>query len=105
MTTIKKQICHQDDCHGNMGLIAVSHSDYADDGTNILLDANENSYGPGLYFDRDSQPSEKSHTPVNGHPDVGPDRYLTNGHSDPPQAEQTADIQLDLHGLNRYPDP
>jgi histidinol-phosphate aminotransferase len=44
-------------------------SDYKDDGTNILLDANENAYGPGLVIDANS-PSE-----------------------------------IDLLGLNRYPDP
>lgn len=51
------------------------HSDYKDDGINILLDANENAYGPGLNAtDRRS-----------------------NG--------DTAEPQVDFLGLNRYPDP
>ena len=52
-------------------------SDYKDDGTNILLDANENAYGPGLALNGDGK--------------------LANGHG--------ADIEVDLLGLNRYPDP
>lgn len=53
------------------------NSDYKDDGTNILLDANENAYGPGLALSEDGK--------------------LANGH--------TSDIEVDLLGLNRYPDP
>lgn len=52
-------------------------SDYKDDGTNVLLDANENAYGPGLALDSNG-------TAVNGH-------------------HNSADI--DFLGLNRYPDP
>jgi histidinol-phosphate aminotransferase len=55
----------------------VSDSDYKDDGTNILLDANENAFGPGLDLDERGQ--------VNGTHDI--------------------DGSLDLKGLNRYPDP
>nr|POF14233.1 histidinol-phosphate aminotransferase [Quercus suber] len=51
--------------------------DYKDDGTNILLDANENAYGPGL--------------------DLKADGQLANG------AESS--VKIDLLGLNRYPDP
>ena len=51
-------------------------SDYKDDGHNILLDANENAYGPGL--DLDSNGS------------------YANGTSSP---------QVDFLSLNRYPDP
>jgi hypothetical protein len=54
-------------------------SDYKDDGTNILLDANENAYGPGLALTQDGS--------LNGHSN-------SNGH-----------IKVDLLGLNRYPDP
>ena len=53
-----------------------SLSDYKDDGKNILLDANENAYGPGLALG------------ANGH--------LTNSSSAP---------EVDFLGLNRYPDP
>ena len=51
-------------------------SDYKDDGKNILLDANENAYGPGLVLG------------TNGH--------FSNGTSAP---------EVDFLGLNRYPDP
>ena len=54
-------------------------SDYKDDGTNILLDANENAYGPGLALNGEGK--------LNG----------TSGAS--------ASIDIDLLGLNRYPDP
>ncbi|KAK4543187.1 hypothetical protein LTR36_005737 [Oleoguttula mirabilis] len=55
-----------------------ARDDYKDDGTNILLDANENAYGPGLALSRDGK--------------------LANGH-------HGSDIEIDLLGLNRYPDP
>ena len=54
-----------------------ARDDYKDDGTNILLDANENAYGPGLALDEDGK--------------------LANG--------TTKQIEIDLLGLNRYPDP
>lgn len=53
------------------------NSDYKDDGTNILLDANENAYGPGLLLNKDGN--------IEG-----------NGSSL---------LQIDFLGLNRYPDP
>lgn len=55
----------------------MSLSDYKDDGTNILLDANENAYGPGLALTNDGK--------------------LADGNA--------SNIQIDLLGLNRYPDP
>jgi histidinol-phosphate aminotransferase len=54
----------------------TSHSDYKDDGTNILLDANENAYGPAL-------PS-----------------FLTSSTKASPK-----DSSINFLGLNRYPDP
>jgi histidinol-phosphate aminotransferase len=54
-------------------------SDYKDDGTNILLDANENAYGPGLALGE------------NG----------IQGQGNGPEAK----YQVDFLGLNRYPDP
>ncbi|KAF7197829.1 Histidinol-phosphate aminotransferase [Pseudocercospora fuligena] len=54
-----------------------ARDDYKDDGTNILLDANENAYGPGLALTNDGK--------------------LANGNA--------PNIQIDLLGLNRYPDP
>ncbi|KAK0929133.1 histidinol-phosphate transaminase [Friedmanniomyces endolithicus] len=55
-----------------------ARDDYKDDGTNILLDANENAYGPGLALSEDGK--------------------LVNG-------ERKSDVTIDLLGLNRYPDP
>lgn len=57
-------------------------SDYKDDGTNILLDANENAYGPGLALDNYGK---LANGPTN------------NGHE--------PNLEIDLLGLNRYPDP
>ncbi|KXL44944.1 hypothetical protein M433DRAFT_4797 [Acidomyces richmondensis BFW] len=56
-----------------------ARDDYKDDGTNILLDANENAYGPGLALEVDEQ--------------------LANG----PHGMNK--VEIDLLGLNRYPDP
>ncbi|KAK4696721.1 hypothetical protein P7C71_g1251, partial [Lecanoromycetidae sp. Uapishka_2] len=60
-----------------------ARDDYKDDGTNILLDANENAYGPGLDISEDGKLS-------NG---------AVNGHVDCKMAG------VDLLGLHRYPDP
>jgi histidinol-phosphate aminotransferase len=56
-----------------------THSDYKDDGTNILLDANENAYGPGLALQQNGTQRK-----VNG---------------------STPEAAVDFLGLNRYPDP
>ncbi|KAK3117037.1 histidinol-phosphate transaminase [Teratosphaeriaceae sp. CCFEE 6253] len=56
-----------------------ARDDYKDDGTNILLDANENAYGPGLA--------------------LSPEGQLSNGE------KRDADVTIDLLGLHRYPDP
>ncbi|KAI7355397.1 histidinol-phosphate aminotransferase [Hortaea werneckii] len=55
-----------------------ARDDYKDDGTNVLLDANENAYGPGLALSSDGK--------------------LAN-------ADPQSDVEVDLLGLNRYPDP
>ncbi|KAI6799081.1 histidinol-phosphate aminotransferase [Hortaea werneckii] len=55
-----------------------ARDDYKDDGTNVLLDANENAYGPGLPLSSDGK--------------------LAN-------ADPSSDVEVDLLGLNRYPDP
>lgn len=60
-------------------------SDYKDDGHNILLDANENAYGPGLTPDSCG---------------VGTANGATNGSKD-----DTGELGLDILRLNRYPDP
>lgn len=54
-------------------------SDYKDDGTNILLDANENAYGPGLDLNHLAKKS--------------------NG------VAAESELGIDFLGLNRYPDP
>ncbi|KAF9892579.1 histidinol-phosphate transaminase [Aspergillus nanangensis] len=61
-----------------------ARDDYKDDGTNILLDANENAYGPGLALNRQGalQESTVTESPTT----------LSNP-------------EIDLFGLNRYPDP
>ncbi|KAK5729717.1 histidinol-phosphate transaminase [Elasticomyces elasticus] len=58
-----------------------ARDDYKDNGTNILLDANENAYGPGL--------------------DLSADGKLINGEIE----SNDSKITIDLLGLNRYPDP
>jgi histidinol-phosphate aminotransferase len=60
-------------------------SDYKDDGTNILLDANENAYGPSFDIEKDESLRSKN--------------SMTNGH------EASGEPELDFLGLNRYPDP
>ncbi|GFF23561.1 histidinol-phosphate aminotransferase [Aspergillus udagawae] len=61
-----------------------ARDDYKDDGTNILLDANENAYGPGLALNSEGTLKEST---VNGG---------ASGSSKP---------EIDFLGLNRYPDP
>ncbi|KAF1912704.1 histidinol-phosphate aminotransferase [Ampelomyces quisqualis] len=61
-----------------------ARDDYKDDGTNILLDANENAYGPGLVLNGKGKLTGAS---VNGTSDLAPS------------------VDVDLLGLNRYPDP
>ncbi|KAJ5627806.1 Aminotransferaseclass I/classII [Penicillium lividum] len=60
-----------------------ARDDYKDDGTNILLDANENAYGPSLVLNAEGalQPSQTGNA---------------TGASNP---------EIDFLGLNRYPDP
>ncbi|KAL8785577.1 MAG: hypothetical protein Q9195_008595 [Heterodermia aff. obscurata] len=53
-----------------------ARDDYKDDGRNILLDANENAYGPGL--------------------------AIANAAG---AKSQVSGVEIDLLGLNRYPDP
>jgi histidinol-phosphate aminotransferase len=57
-------------------LTHTPRSDYKDDGTNILLDANENAYGPSLSLDTSRTLSTNSN-----------------------------DSSINFLGLNRYPDP
>ncbi|KAK0653313.1 Histidinol-phosphate aminotransferase [Lasiodiplodia hormozganensis] len=57
-----------------------ARDDYKDDGTNILLDANENAYGPGLALEGNGK--------------------LRNG-----VYGMEDNIEVDFLGLNRYPDP
>ena len=64
--------------------LANKRSDYKDDGTNILLDANENAYGPGLA--------------LNGNGKLA-------GATSNVTSNSASSIDVDLLGLNRYPDP
>ncbi|KAI9793968.1 MAG: histidinol-phosphate transaminase [Piccolia ochrophora] len=68
-----------------------ARDEYKDNGTNILLDANENAYGPGLTLDSKGRLENPKSPPgaVNGF-------HETTVEVDP---------NLDLRGLNRYPDP
>ncbi|KAE8378410.1 pyridoxal phosphate-dependent transferase [Aspergillus bertholletiae] len=61
-----------------------ARDDYKDDGTNILLDANENAYGPGLALNSEGALQEST---ADGN---------STGSSKP---------DIDFLGLNRYPDP
>lgn len=61
-----------------------ARDDYKDNGTNVLLDANENAYGPGLALGR-LQDGVKG---LKG-----------------AKTEDGKTIELGLGGLNRYPDP
>lgn len=54
-------------------------SDYKDDGTNVLLDANENAYGPGLDLNHLAKKSN--------------------------EVTAESELSIDFLGLNRYPDP
>ncbi|KAJ5819527.1 hypothetical protein N7474_005118 [Penicillium riverlandense] len=62
---------------------AREFSDYKDDGTNVLLDANENAYGPGLVLNSEGALQADG---AGG----------STGASKP---------EIDFLGLNRYPDP
>ncbi|KAK2739666.1 histidinol-phosphate transaminase [Myotisia sp. PD_48] len=66
----------------NLQPYRCARDDYKDDGTNVLLDANENAYGPGLSLGRFTNATKDSGTPSTASP---------------------ADI--DFLGLHRYPDP
>ena len=60
-----------------------ARDDYEDNGTNILLDANENAFGPSLDFKLDKPPNAAT---ANG---------VTN----------KVVSEVDILGLHRYPDP
>lgn len=71
-----KFLSHQTSTFNDLTPLA---SDYKDDGVNVLLDANENAYGPGLALSKDG----------------------LSGKSDAPRSKH----EVDFLGLNRYPDP
>ncbi|KAI9054842.1 hypothetical protein LZ554_001986 [Drepanopeziza brunnea f. sp. 'monogermtubi'] len=54
-----------------------ARDDYKDNGTNVLLDANENAFGPSLFLQKSKTTEEI----------------------------ETGDADVDLFGLHRYPDP
>ncbi|RAQ55754.1 histidinol-phosphate aminotransferase [Aspergillus flavus] len=61
-----------------------ARDDYKDDGTNVLLDANENAYGPGLALNSEGALQQST---VNG------------------DSTGSSKLDIDFLGLNRYPDP
>ncbi|PGH09214.1 histidinol-phosphate transaminase [Helicocarpus griseus UAMH5409] len=66
-----------------------ARDDYKDDGTNVLLDANENAYGPGLVLTADGKL---------------PNGATTNG-STTTSSSSSSGPEIDFLGLHRYPDP
>ncbi|OCL05282.1 histidinol-phosphate aminotransferase [Glonium stellatum] len=73
-----------------------ARDDYKDNGKNILLDANENAYGPGLALNTKTKPTEAT---VNGTAN-GALNGVVNG-----DLSHEDGVGVDLLGLNRYPDP
>ena len=74
----REYVCISFNWNEESSLLTRDCSDYKDDGTNVLLDANENAYGPGLALSEDGK--------------------LANG-------DAKVNVEVDLLGLNRYPDP
>ncbi|KAL2158887.1 hypothetical protein VTH06DRAFT_2917 [Thermothelomyces fergusii] len=66
-----------------------ARDDYKDDGTNILLDANENAYGP---------PLSTATTTTTTTPSSSSSSFQS-------QANGAAPLKLDISALHRYPDP
>ncbi|EPE03137.1 histidinol-phosphate aminotransferase [Ophiostoma piceae UAMH 11346] len=70
-----------------------ARDDYKDDGTNVLLDANENAYGPPFATNATTTTTDAS----------------SNGSSQAPKAatliSEAESAGFDLLGLHRYPDP
>ncbi|KAI9809226.1 MAG: hypothetical protein M1825_002517 [Sarcosagium campestre] len=69
-----------------------ARDDYKDNGTNILLDANENAFGPGLTLDAVGRLGDS-------------DKHVVNGLGAPSVETLTVQSDIDLRGLHRYPDP
>ncbi|KAG6033826.1 hypothetical protein E4U40_004900 [Claviceps sp. LM458 group G5] len=73
-----------------------ARDDYKDNGTNILLDANENAFGPAvLPCDMSSSTDASSR----------PSTLSTSSSSSSSSAALSQDSGIDLRGLHRYPDP
>ncbi|KAG6155573.1 hypothetical protein E4U37_001024 [Claviceps purpurea] len=71
-----------------------ARDDYKDNGTNILLDANENAFGPAVL------PCDM---PSSTDAEYRPSTLSTSSSS--PSAALSQDSGIDLRGLHRYPDP
>ncbi|KAG5931396.1 hypothetical protein E4U60_006111 [Claviceps pazoutovae] len=72
-----------------------ARDDYKENGTNILLDANENAFGPAvLPCDMSSSPDAPSRPST-----------LSTSSSSSPSAALSQGSGIDLRGLHRYPDP
>jgi histidinol-phosphate aminotransferase len=82
-----------------------ARDDYKDDGTNILLDANENAYGPGLALTSDDMLHEldSSTTPTSK---ASPAKVRQASRVETwASSDGEWPVKIDLLGLNRYPDP
>ena len=66
-----------------------------------MLDANENAYGPALALDEDggleSSGQKENVNGANSHNKSGIERAGESG--------GRAELEIDIRGLNRYPDP
>ncbi|KAG6105207.1 hypothetical protein E4U14_005246 [Claviceps sp. LM454 group G7] len=71
-----------------------ARDDYKENGTNILLDANENAFGPAVLPCDMSSSTDASFRPS-----------TLSTSSSSPSAALSQDSGLDLRGLHRYPDP
>ncbi|KAG6163946.1 hypothetical protein E4U51_005372 [Claviceps purpurea] len=71
-----------------------ARDDYKDNGTNILLDANENAFGPAVLPCDMSSSTDAEYRPS-----------TLSTSSSSPSAALSQDSGIDLRGLHRYPDP
>ncbi|KAG6276044.1 hypothetical protein E4U48_001807, partial [Claviceps purpurea] len=71
-----------------------ARDDYKDNGTNILLDANENAFGPAVLPCDMSSSTDAEYRPS-----------TLSTSSSSPSAALSQDSGIDLCGLHRYPDP
>ncbi|KAG6051900.1 hypothetical protein E4U17_006009 [Claviceps sp. LM77 group G4] len=78
-----------------------ARDDYKDNGTNILLDANENAFGPAVLPCDMSSSTDASSRPST----LSTSSSSSSSSSSSPSAALSQDSGIDLRGLHRYPDP